>query len=342
MTVALLAPAGASEAEALESLLRDHDPDGVVRLTLNREARITLDATGVVWNGTCLNRVRALWVHGFSYQDPVLPPADPVCDWSLWQTGHVVQQQRHSFLYSVLCRLEAAGVALYNPPSALLGAFDRFGQLDRLGRAGFAVPSLLLANDDRSVESFLERNKMAVWRPATGGAAWQRLGPRQRRHLIGHDRPPVLLAHIAPGPYLRAYVVDGRPVMILAGAAPDRAEIERLETFHVVDERDIPGVEQVAAAADRLGCRLAQVSFVAGADRPVIYDCDPDPVAGELPDRLRTRLREAVAAALRGRPAPAVSLAALREAGPDTRPALLLRRMLAIQFDMEASKYQDG
>ena len=70
---------------------------------------VTLDAAGVSWNGVRLESLEAIFVHGFRYEDPVLPPADSACDWSLWQIGAVVRQQSWSFLYSVWSRLEQAG-----------------------------------------------------------------------------------------------------------------------------------------------------------------------------------------------------------------------------------------
>ncbi len=298
--------------------------------------RVTLDAEGVSWNGTRLEQLDALYVHGFRYEDPVLPPADPVCDWSLWQAGAVIRQQSYSFLYSVWARLEQlGGPRLYNPVSAELAAFDRPGPLDRLARAGFAVPPLLTGNDDDTVAAFQGRYDGVVWRPVTGRAAWQWFQDRQRRHLVGLGKPPVLLAAVMPGPLLRVYVLDGQVALVLATAPPNREGVERLETMIPVTDLSPAVLETIGRAVTTLGLRWAMALVIDGPDGPVFYDMDPDPELGCLPPPFEAHLNRCLAAALAGIALPAAPF------GPDPleRPALLLRRMLAIQFDMEQSKY---
>jgi len=301
---------------------------------------VALDADGVSWNGVRLERLEAILVHGFRYEDPVLPPADPACDWSLWQIGAVVRQQSWSFLYSVWSRLEQiGGPRLYNPVSTELAAFDRPGQLDRLDRAGFAVPARLLSNDDGAVAAFQRRHDGAgvVWRPVTGRASWQLFRDRQRRFLVALDKPPVLLAAVVPGPLLRVYVLDGRVVLVLSAAAPSRDGLERLEAMAAVPGLAPDRLAALGAAASALGLRWACALVVDGTDGPVFYDIDPDPELDDLPAPFAAFLRSSLAAALTGAPLPAASF------GPEPveRPALLLRRMLAIQFDMEQTKYAE-
>jgi len=157
--------------------------------------RIVLDAEGVSWNEVRLERLDALYVHGFRYEDPVLPPADPACDWSLWQVGAVIRQQTYSFLYSVLAHLEQrGGPRLYNPLSVEVAAFDRPGQLDRLARAGFAVPPLLTGNDDGPVAAF----QIAVYdREAGGDKEKSGNGGQQQAANHGAAQRGVLLAAVA-------------------------------------------------------------------------------------------------------------------------------------------------
>ena len=298
--------------------------------------RVVLDAEGVSWNGVRLERLDALYIHGFRYEDPVLPPADPACDWSLWQTGSVIRQQSYSFLYSVLSRLEQlGGPRLYNPPSAEVAAFDRLGQLDRLALAGFAVPSRLAGNDDGTVAAFQRRHDGVVWRPVTGRAAWQWFQDRQRQHLVGPERPPVLLAAVTPGRLLRAYVLDGQVALVLATLPPNRDGLERLETMIPVTDLPPEFLATIGRAVSTLVVRWAAALVTDGSDAPVFYDLDPDPEPGDLPPPFEAHLNHCLAAALTATPLPAPSF------GPDPaeRPALLLRRMLAIQFDMERSKY---
>lgn len=311
-------------------------------VTLAPADPVTLDADGVSWGGVRLERLDAILVHGFRYEDPVVPPADPACDWSLWQAGTVIRQQTHSFLYSVWSRLERiGGPRLYNPVSTELAAFDRLGQLDRLARAGFKTPPVLLGNDDGTVTAFQRRHDGVgvgvVWRPATGRAAWQLFTDKQRRALIAPDKPPALLAAITPGRLLRAYVLDGRVALTLATAAPDRAGVERLEAMAAVSDLSADRLEVIGRAVTGLGARWAVALVVDGADGPVFYDIDPDPELGDLPPVFADFLKRCLAAALTGAPLPEADF------GPEPveRPALLLRRMLAIQFDMERTKYAE-
>jgi hypothetical protein len=319
---------------------------GAVRLDPSQP--VTLDAEGVSWNGLRLERLEALFVHGFRYEDPVLPPADPACDWSLWQAGTVIRQQSWSFLYSIWAHLERitgqnGGPRLYNPVSTELAAFDRLGLLDRLDRAGFAVPPLLLANDEGTVAAFQQRHAPAgvVWRPATGRAAWQLFRDKQCRALVGVERPPVLLAAVEPGRLLRVYVLDGEAVLTLATAAPNREGLERLEAMAAVAGLPDGFRETVGRAVLGLGlrwaCALVVEKGTEGGTGPVFYDIDPDPELSDLPAPFEAFLKSALVAALTGAPPPAATF------GPEPveRPALLLRRMLAIQFDMEQTKAGD-
>ncbi len=303
---------------------------------------VVLDTQGVAWNGVRLERLDALHIHGFRYEDPVLPPADPACDWSLWQVGSVIRQQSWSFLYSVFAHLEqicknGQGPRLYNPLSTEVAAFDRMGQLDRLAKAGFRVPPVLVSNDDGPISAFQQRHDVVVWRPATGRAAWQLFRTKQRRHLVGITLPPVFLAAVVPGPVLRAYVLDGRVVLTLSSSAPSRHGLERLEAMTAVPDLAPDVLETIGRAASALGLRWATLLLVEGADGPIFYDVDPDPELGDLPESFAAYLRHCLAAALTGTALP------VRPAFPAAleRPSLLLRRMLGIQFDMEQTKHDE-
>lgn len=333
MSVGILAPAASRLGRQLAERLAGRsvwlDAD------LGPGERVVLDGSGVTWNGVRLDRLRAVFVHGFQYEDPVLPATAPEADWSLWQVGSVIRQQSWSFLYSVLCRLEAAGLPLYNPLAVHLGAFDRMGQLTRLAAAGLLIPALLCTNKDEDAASFQSRFSLTLWRPVTGPGPWQAFQDRQRRHLIAPDRPPVLLAAGVTGALRRAYVLDGRVVLVLALVAPHRDGVEQLEHFMPVSDSSPATTEAVIKGAAALGLRWGMLTYVAGKDGPVFYDADPDPAISDLPSVLADFLFDTLAATL------AEGFAPPPPPRPElyARPALLLRRMLAIQFDMEQTKY---
>lgn len=337
MAIGILAPAGSATARRL---CRQLDPARTVRLELELgpEQPVTLDDHGVSWNGVRLEALEALYIHGFRYEDPVLPPTDPDVNWSLWQIGPVIRQQSWSFLYSVLSRIECiGGPRLYNPLSCELASFDRLGQLDRLAAAGLMIPSLLCSNDDGAVTAFQRLHDAVVWRPVTGRAAWQLFRDKQRRALVGPERTPVLLAAVTPGPLLRAWVLDGKVVLVTAQDSPSRDGLERLEA--AIPLSDLPA-ERLAAlgrAAAALGLRWAMVLFVDSPGGPVIYDVDPDPLVTDQPEPVCDYLLGCLAATLAATPRPV----APPDDVPAWRPALLLRRMLAIQFDIEQTKFTD-
>ena len=173
--------------------------------------------------------------------------------------------------------------------------------------------------------------------PVTGRASWQLFRDRQRRVLVAVDKPPVLLAAVTPGRLLRAYVVDGRVVLTLATSAANRDGLERLEVMAAVTDLAPARLALLGRAVSALGLRWATALVVDAADGPVFYDIDPAPELDDLPAPFAAFLKDCLAATLTGAPLPAAPFGS----EPMERPALLLRRMLAIQFDMEQTKYAE-
>lgn len=289
----------------------------------------------VVVDGLDATGLRAVLVQGFRYEDPVVPrPADDA-DFALWQADYPAEQQRWSALYSLLSRLEALPLPVWNGAAVHLAAFSRPTVLERWRRLGLTVPETLLTNDAAAAADFTAAAGPLLWRTASGRCAWQIFGERQRRHLCAPEKPPVLLAGVAAGPALRSYVLDGRVVLSLDGLPPDcQGGQERLETFRPAE---IPAAAEAAveAAAAALGAGWAMVLWVNGADGPVLYDIDVDPVLDSLPPSLAAVLVEHLAAALLRRPAPTPAAPP-----PAERPTLFLRRMLRILFEIEATKHR--
>lgn len=296
--------------------------------------RMAIDSHGPRWNGIGLGSLEAVFVAGFVFENPVLPPAEPFGDASLWQARHVLRQQSWSFLYSLLARIEAAGPRVYNPLSALTGAFAPGDQLNRLRAAGLATPPLLCTNEPERAAAFSAAHPIVVWRPATGHAAWQIFRQRQRDALVGPDKPPVLLAAAPEGPIVVAVVVDGVVALAYDLLPPTDTALERFEVVRPVDPQHVLGMEVATQAVATLGLRWAAVTLVAAEGGAVVVDVDPDPRLDDLGEAAAGRAADALAHALLGRPIPPAAI------GPATeRPTLLLRRMLRVQFDLERSKH---
>lgn len=343
MRIALIAPAERAQTRRILRRLEDLAPGAAILLdaslaegALPPGQRVEVGMEGVRWNGLDAAGFTAAYVHGFAYENPVLPPAEPSVDWAWWQAGHLRRQQTHSFLLSALSRLEAAGLPLWNPPSAHLAAFSRPALLDRLRSADIAVPETLCTNDAEAAEAFRARHGLPVWRPVTGPGPWQIFRPRQQRHLLAPDKPPVLLAAIAPGALVRAHVV-GRAVALAHDVAlPTDEGLERFELFRPLDPAAVAGIEAAVRAVAVLGLRFGAVTLAAAPDGAVVYDVDPDPVFTDQPAPVAERLIDALAHALLGRPLPAADLWE-----PAERPTLLTRRMLRLPFEMERSKHTE-
>jgi len=293
---------------------------------------VTLSAEGACWNGVLLNELDAVLVIGFRYQDPVLPPADPEADWSLWRCEHTRAVQTFSFLHSLLSRLEAGPVRSLNPVSAYLGAFSRFSDLRRWAGLGIKVPELLCTNDpDAAIEA--ERDwGPPVWHPAVGRGAWQLFRERQRADLLGSGKPPILLAAVPDGPLVRVLMCEGAVMLSLISASPTDEGLERFELFKVAHADDL-GLTTIARILADNGVPWAGVQCVMTSGGPVLFEIDPDPVLNDLPPELARVGWERTAARLVGAPLPPLDEETIHE-----RPTLFQRRMLRVQFDIERSK----
>lgn len=340
MRVALIACEPTPWLGLLHACLEELEPGSAVLVDADlaeggfkQDQVVELDAGGVRWNGVALDRMDAVLVAGFVFENPVLPPVAPRCDWGYWQARHVVRQQAWSLMFSVLSRLEAAGPRLYNPISTAISAFARGQQLDRLRAAGIAVPELLCTNDGEAAAGFMKRHGVVVWRPTTGGAAWQLFRDKQRRHLAAAEKPPVLLAGAVRGPVVKAYVVDGAVVLAHDTVPPTDEGLERFEILRPIDPARLPDIDVAVEAVKALGLGWAAVTLVAGPDGPVVYDVDPDPVLEDQTPEIAGHLIRTLASALLSLPAEP-----LAGCGSEERPTLLLRRMLRIQFEMERTK----
>jgi len=304
-------------------------------MDLGPDSEVILDASGIFWNGRNLTNMDIAYVHGFSYMNPVIPSANTNKDWSSWQQDYLIDQQKDSFLYSVLAELERYGVTLINPPNVHLDNFMKPFLLEKLRRAGFLIPNLLCSNDMQSVKAFCSRNERTVWRPVSGRAAWQLFLDKQRDHLIRKDSPPVLLAEAVKGPFVRGFLYDDEPLLMLKCHSPDPTPPERLERFHHMECFETQ--DALKRLSTVTGARWALVHFVLTEKGPWIYDIDVDPILDWLPDVYRKDVTAMLAARLVGRKDK--GCVTVEKNTPRERPTLFLRQMLRILFEFEKSKY---
>ncbi|MBW1801432.1 MAG: hypothetical protein JRJ85_11985, partial [Deltaproteobacteria bacterium] len=259
---------------------------------------VSLDRSGLYWNGRNLLELDVAYIHGFSFMNPVVPSMDEERDWSVWQADYLIEQQKYSFLFSIFKELKRNGVMVINPPDSHVRNFMKPSLLEHIRRSGFSVPELLCSNDMQTVNRFCSQNEFTLWRPATGRAAWQLFLDKQKTHLIKRDAPPVLMAEGIEGPLVRGYFYDGKPVLMLEFNPPHRVPPERLEQFSHVEHPRV--AEELGGLSDVLEAPWILVFFVLKDDRPWIYDVDMDPILDWLPDAYRAHVIMKLANVLAG------------------------------------------
>lgn len=294
---------------------------------------------GVFWDGVNVADFDLAYIHGWDYSNPILPRVLGSVDWSLWQADYLTDQQQASFLYSVFSELERRGVRLFNPPATQVRNFLKVDLLERLREAGLDVPRMLCTNDMEETKTFVARlrPRPTAWRPVTGRAAWQLFLDHQREVLISPRKPPILLAEGINGLLIRAYVLNGQPLLCLKrNAAVNTWNAEALEVFQAVECPEVVS-EALARAAEAISLRWGVILFVLEEERAWFYDVDADPLFDELPAVFRKRLTEGLARGFLDQTLDA--LPALPDT-PQPRPTLFLRRMLHLLFEFERQKYQ--
>jgi len=294
-----------------------------------------LDAGGLRLNGQDLTLLDLAYVRGFSHAVPLAPDPGPDLEWTVWQADYPAKVQLQGFWMSLFSELSRWGVTVVNPPEVHVRAFPRPLFLAGLAARGVDVPPMLVTNREEHARRFLDRAcGKAAFRPATGRAAWQALSGPWMRELFHPGRPPVWLAETRPGPHLRAWLYQGRPLAVIGHHAPVPGPTERLET--VFEVRD-PGLsEAFARIHEASGAPLVLAHLVREGDRAWVYDLDPDPLSHWLPRAFRSRLVQALALSLVGRPVPEQPLLP-----PALRPFLPASRMLADLFAFERIKHGD-
>lgn len=293
----------------------------------------SLDADRLELAGIDLAALEAVWVHGFSYENPVIPRPETRQEWSVWQVDYLSQQQRYSALFSLLEELARRGVKLFNAPQAYIQSYRMFSFLEELRSLGFLVPKLVCTNDPDAAGEFMHEHDPVIWRLATGRSAWQLFREKQVRAFVHPSKPPVILGEAVSGPLQRAYLLNGKVVSCIESRSPRFTP--PLETLEVLWEVSCAqSAQDLESLAQRTGLEWAVVSFVPGQDGPLIFDCDPDPVLDWLPPVQQGYILDILAGFLSGKPTVAVEPPQFDQ----ERPSLFLRRMMGILFQFEASK----
>lgn len=337
MKIGVLAEPSDTCARELASKLGEFSgrPCPVFDLKVQPGTEVCMDRSRIEWAGINLADFDKIVVAGFDFEDPQVPRATPSADWGVWQIDYIVDQQRRSFVTSVLRDLERRGVRLVNSWQALQLGFAKARMLGELQRGGYWVPPWLCSNETAVVRRFCDLHERVVWRPNAGGAMWQLFTERQLDHLVDPAKPPVLLAAHPEQAFVNAFVCEGEVLLELDCSRP---HIETYEYMEEVEVREIGSAAgELARAVAHVNAGWAQVTYVMKDGRPCIYEITADPRYGWLPAPFRAYLQTHLARKLLGLP----------RAGSDDLPApqrgerdsLFVRRMLVALHELEDTKY---
>lgn len=335
--IGLFSPRGDKQTALLQRRFDELAPGVAHHFTIPEAGAppVALDSMGIEWDGINLAELDHGYIHGFRYANPAIPRALEDADWTLWQTDYITDQQRASFVHSAFSELERRGVRLFNSPTVHVQAFALPNLFETLRQSGFCVPRLICTNDRDAAEAFCDQVGVSVWRPTTARAPWQRCTPYRRDRVMALDKPPILIAGVAEGPLIRAYLFNGKPLLLVKSKTPAFAPpLERLEVFIAVECPEVQ--DDLERLAQALQLHWAVVSFVVQDNQPWIYGIDPDPVWTELPGPYAERVMTGLAKGLAGE-----GVTGLGEltAEPQPRKTLFLRRMLQPLFELEHRKY---
>ncbi|MDF0591455.1 RimK family alpha-L-glutamate ligase [Candidatus Methanocrinis natronophilus] len=142
-----------------------------------------------------------------------------------------------AFRFEVLSAVEASGVAVVNPPSAILRAANKFATSLALQGGGVPQPETLAATSLPAAEGFVTRHRRAVYKPLFGykGRGLLLLSPDDPaplRDALAKEGVVYLqefLESTAPRPRdIRAFVVDGKVAGAIYRVAPPGSWISNL------------------------------------------------------------------------------------------------------------------
>lgn len=333
----IFAPMGDRHSIELQRVVNQIQPESCVLLAFpddRGEPSVSLSRDEVYWGDVDASQLKTGFVRAFQYSNPVVPQALTDVDWSLWHYTYIGEQQKTSFLYSALSEIDRRGVSLFNPPGMYLDVSMKVDLLERVRSGGVAVAEMVCTNDLNEARVFAQSREHILWRPVTGRAAWQLCLEKQMQALLDCQKPPVILAGIEPGLFLRCYVLNGEPVLCLKYVSPAQVPLERLEVFQTVPDSGF--FDDLRACAKLAGLKWGAIHCAVEGERLAVYDIDADPVLTALPEEVRDYLNACIACTLLERDLP--DYQSIPE-GPLPRALPFLRRMLTALFEVERSKY---
>ncbi len=169
----------------------------------------------IAFDGMRLDSLRVFYIKAIYLGLPIVQPDRlNARNFELWQDQYVAEQQRQSFLYSILRDLHRQGRTFVNPVQTLDLHYLKLFQLSLLRRHGIPVPDTLATNDPAQVRAFAGKHGAIIYKPLAGGAAVSLLNEgdltAERLQLLANC--PILFQEQIQGDEFRAYVLNGEPV----------------------------------------------------------------------------------------------------------------------------------
>ena len=195
-----------------------------------------------------------------------------------WRRTLLAFRERSTPLSAILLRWEAAGTALYNPPTSSTNITKPF-QLALLHDAGLPVPATLWSNDPAAVRRFCEQHE-AIYKPVAGGASTRRITPEDLtdERLAKLESAPVCFQELLPGDDVRVYVIDGKvhcALRIITESIDFRQNEQAIERIELPEDV----AAQCILATETIGLRFTGMDIKGGRDgKYKILELNPSPM----------------------------------------------------------------
>jgi glutathione synthase/RimK-type ligase-like ATP-grasp enzyme len=200
----------------LKELLEARGAEVLLIDTVKYPAEVSLSLLDdeVLYNRRSLDLVQVYFVKALFYS---LPPYDLEkrrreieVDLDNWYVEYIAERERQSHLSSFLWMEAGKGKHVVNPVDSFDVHYLKPYQVQLLKRNGIPVPRTLVTNDAEELMRFAAAVKDVVYKPVAGGAACERLNPRdltkERLELL--KTSPVLFQELIEGENIRVYAIE--------------------------------------------------------------------------------------------------------------------------------------